>query len=106
MSKAKKEQSASVEQMPSVPCVVLTVETLMNLMDRVTKLEARLAEAEQQAQDNFDWSVEHAACTTETGAVVIKAMPYERGEGEEDAEIVLREAPVPPLAASQQPKGD
>ena len=80
-------------QISELPVVVLTADTLTNLIDRINKLEKRLEEAEDTAQSNFDCLVDFAPRGTKSGQVLVKAYTDDAS-----VEIVLRDAPAAELS--------
>lgn len=63
-----------------VPVVVLTADTLIQLVERINRLELKVKELENADQENFDNLVEHVG-TVVAGGLKLKVFP---GDPDED----------------------
>jgi hypothetical protein len=95
MSKAKvtKPTPAAESSVPTLPYVVLTADTLIALVDRVNKLEAKVSQLEDEAQKNFDTLCEHIPSAVE-GGLKFKAFNW-AGDGYEEVILPRAEAATP-----------
>lgn len=93
MAKRKTESTTTaLPAIPTLPFVVLTADTLIALVQRIDKLEAKVKELEDQDQSNFDILVEHIPEIV-AGGLKFKAT-NSFGDGYEDVILPLAEVPA------------
>lgn len=85
---AKKPELPKAE---GVPVVVMTVDTLINLVDRINKLEGRLVKAETSIQENFDYMVDAMPTVMESGAAMQQKAFMVNGDDPVIVEVACRQ---------------
>lgn len=81
-----KKKTTPTNKLSGVPVVVLTADTLINLIERVNKLEGRLSKAENTAQNNFDCLIDYVPRLQKDGSIMAKCFT-----DDDLADVLLRE---------------